>query len=156
MRDRIVITAVLALVAACPAFGQALAEGAMVHAGAAGATAKAGTALGNALSRTTGQIGQQMQTVTHPALGSGTVQTVHSVPTSGQSAHPTTVNSISGSGSMIASIRGARISCSPAPTNSTASVNSSPAGSPQPSQGCKAPTMQENQPKSVVSAKLPK
>lgn len=152
MRDRIVITAVLALVAACPAFGQALAEGAMVHAGAAGTTAKVGSALGNALSRTTSQVGQHVQTVTHPVLGSGTptnVTTNHHATSS--IATTNSSNSSSASGPMIVSVLGTRKSLTAAPTRPAKPANSSTSESAQPGQGNKAPTTTPSQSKSVVN-----
>jgi|SRR5579862_3247297 len=153
MRNRIMITAVLALLVACPAFGQALAEGAMVHAGAAGATAKAGSALGNALSRTTGQIGQHVQTVTHPVLGSGTVQHVPATNQITSTTNPS--SSSSASGSMITSIRGARRTCATTATGASTPANSPPSGSTQQAQGCKAPTTSVSQSKSVMNVTLP-
>lgn len=76
MRAQILAAGVLFAVAgAYPVFGQALAEGALVHANSAAAGVKAGTALGNALNNATTHIGQQMHTVTQTHVA-GTPQSV--------------------------------------------------------------------------------
>ena len=58
------------------AFPQALAEGALLHSGSAAATAKAGTTLGNALSKATGNLGHQVETVTETGATRSRIQQV--------------------------------------------------------------------------------
>jgi hypothetical protein len=152
MRAQIVATGVFfAAVSAYPVFGQALAEGALVHANAAAATAKAGTALGNALNKATTQIGQQMQTVTQTHVAGGTPQRVpHITPaSSGSGAQPGT----SSGGPMITSISGGRQNCAPTPTPAPGG-DAAKATSPQ-KQDCAAPAAAQNQYKSVVHLSFP-
>src|ERR1700746_430554 len=114
MRAHILAAGALFTVAgAYPVFGQALAEGALVHANSAAATAKAGTALGNALNHATTQIGQQMHTVTQTHVAGGTPQ---SVPHTTAAASDSSAQAGTSSGnSMITSISGGRQNCAPAP-----------------------------------------
>ncbi len=150
MRAQIVAAGVFfAVVGAYPVFGQALAEGALVHANSAAAAAKAGTALGNALNNATTHIGQRMQTVTQTHVAGGTPQSVRhtTAAAAGSGAQPGT----SSGGSMITSIRGSgRQNCAPAPAAATgkAAKGTSP-------QGCAAPATTQTQSKSVVHLSFP-
>ncbi len=150
MRAQIVAAAAfVALVCAYPVFGQALAEGALVHANSAAATAKAGTALGNALNNATTHIGQQMHTVTQTHVAVGTPQHVPHTTTasSGSGARPGT----SSGGSMITSIKGGgRQNCAPAPAAATG--NATKGNLPS---GCAVPAATQNQSKSVVHLSFP-
>jgi hypothetical protein len=150
MRAQMVAAGVFfAVVGAYPVFGQALAEGALVHANSAAATAKAGTALGNALNKATTQIGQQMHTVTQTHVAGGTPQSVPhtTAATSGSSG-----SSGASSGPLtITSIKGGQPSCaqtSAAPTGSNAAKGTS-------TQDCAAPATTQTQSKSVVHVSFP-
>ena len=152
MRAQIVAAGVFfAVVGAYPVFGQALAEGALVHANAGAAAAKAGTALGNALNKATTQIGQQMHTVTQTHVAGGTPQSVsHTTAAAGGSgAGPGT----SSGGSMITSISGGRQNCGPAPAPAPGG-NAAKSTSPQ-GPDCAAPAAAQNQYKSVVHLSFP-
>ncbi len=150
MRAQIVAAGVFfVVVGACPVFGQALAEGALVHANSAAATAKAGTALGNALNKATTQIGQQMHTVTQTHVAGDTPQNV-----------PHTTTAAAGSGAQtgrssgpltITSIKGGQPSCAPA---SAAATGSDAAKGTSP-QDCAAPATTQTQSKSVVHLSFP-
>lgn len=163
MRAQILACGVLFAVAgAYPVFGQALAEGALVHANSAAATAKAGTALGNALNNATTHIGQQMHavTTTHAA---GTRQSVpHTAAaasgTNGSSAASSPpLSSSSSGGSMIVSVKGGPPSnkaigqpkCAPA-SPAAAGSNAASGTAPQ-TQPCAAPAVTQNQSKSAVT-----
>ena len=140
-----------ALVGTYPVFGQALAEGALVHANSAAATAKAGTALGNALNKATTQIGQQMHTVTQTHVAGGTPQSVPPMTAAarGSGAQP----GASSGGLTITSINGGRQNCAPAPAP-TPGGNAAKATAPQ-KQDCAAPAAAQNQYKSVVHLSFP-
>jgi hypothetical protein len=144
MRTRMVVVGIfLAVAGASPAFGQALAEGAMVHANSAAAGVKAGTALGNALNKATGHIAQQMHTVTQGTTGSGKVQAVPRA--SKQPVNAGNANKTAPGGSMITSIRGAQKPCAAAPA----------AASPQSLSNCAVPGNVQSQSKSVVNVTFP-
>ena len=165
MRAQILAAGVLFAVAgAYPVFGQALAEGALVHANSAAAGVKAGTALGNALNKATTQIGQQMHTVTQTHVA-GTPQSVpHTTPAaSGSHSSPAAspASSSSPGGSMIISIKGGPpsnkaigqpkcASASPAAAGSNAAGGTAPQTQP-----CAAPATMQNQSKSAVTLSIP-
>jgi len=152
MRAQIAAAGVFfAVVGTYPVFGQALAEGALVHANSAAATAKAGTALGNALNKATTQIGQQMHTVTQTHVAGGTPQNVpHTTPgSSGRGAQA----SPSSGGLTITSIRGGQQPCAPASAAAPAG-NAAKASATQ-KQDCATPATVQNQPKSVVHLSFP-
>lgn len=161
MRAQILASGVLfAMAGAYPVFGQALAEGALVHANSAAATAKAGTALGNALNNATTHIGQQMHTVTQTHVA-GTPQSVPRTATvaSGSNGSPAAspTSSSSPGGSMIISVKGGPPSnkaigqpkC--APVSPSAAGNSAASGAPSQAQPCAAPAVTQNQSKSAVT-----
>jgi len=156
MRAQIVAAGVFfAVVGAYPVFGQALAEGALVHANSAAATAKAGTALGNALSKATTQIGQQMQTVTQTHVAGGTPQSVpHTAAAASGSSGSSGASASSSSGPLtITSIKGGQPSCAPATVAANGS-NAAKETSPQ-RQGCAAAATLQPQSKSVVHLSFP-
>ena len=166
MRTRILACGVLFTVAgAYPVFGQALAEGALVHANSAAATAKAGTALGNALNKATTQIGQQMHTVTQTHVAGGTIQSVPRTATaaSGGNSSPaaSSASSSSSGGSMIVSVKGGppsnKVSVQPkcAPASPSAAGNNAASGTALQTQPCAAPATTQNQSKSVVTLSFP-
>lgn len=161
MRAQILAAGVLFAVAgACPVFGQALAEGALVHANSAAAGVKAGTALGNALNKATTQIGQQMHTVTQTHVA-GTPQSVpHTAAAasgSNGSLAASPASSSSSGGSMIVSVKGGppsnRVSVQPkcAPASPNAAGNNAASGTAPQTQPCAAPATTQNQSKSVVT-----
>ena len=161
MRAQIMAASVLFVVAgACPVFGQALAEGALVHANSAAAGVKAGTALGNALNNATTHIGQQMHTVTTTHVAGTPKSVPHTAaPASGSNgssaASPT--SSSSPGGSMIVSVKGGPPSnraigqpkCAPA--SSAAASNGAASGTAPQMQPCAAPPTAQNQSKSAVT-----
>ncbi len=63
MRTAAILVGLVGFAAVYPGHGQAVAEGAMVHANSAAATAKVGTALGNALSKTMSGNAANMESV---------------------------------------------------------------------------------------------
>jgi len=149
MRAQIVAATVFfAVIGAYPVFGQALAEGALVHANSAAAAAKAGTALGNALNNATTHIGQQMHTVTQTRVAGGTPQNVpHTTAATSGSSGSLGVSSSSSSGPLtITSIKGGQPSCAPASAATTGN-NAAKGTSPQ---DCAAPATTQGQSKSVV------
>lgn len=162
MRAQILAAGVLFAVAgAYPVFGQALAEGALVHANSAAAGAKVGTALGNALNHATSQVGQQMHTVT-TTHGAGTPQSVPHTTTavSGASGSSAASSSSNSGGLTITSIKGGQPrttitkssgqpTCAPAAANTTGS-NATTAPKP-----CAAPVTARPQSKSVVNLSFP-
>jgi hypothetical protein len=172
MRAQILAAGVFFAVAGVyPVFGQALAEGALVHANSAAAGVKAGTALGNALNHATTQIGQQMHTVTTTHVTGGTPQSVpHTTAavsgTSGSSAAP---SSSSSGGLTITSIKGGQPAtkgagqpsthsggqptCAPASAN--AAGNKTANGTAPQAPPCSAPTNTPTQSKSVVHLSFP-
>lgn len=163
MRAQILAWGVLFAVAGVyPVFGQALAEGALVHANSAAAGAKAGTALGNALNNATTHIGQQMHTVTQTHVA-GTPQRVPqtSAAASGSTGASAASSSSSSGALTITSIKGGqpstkssgKPSCAPAPAN-TAGNNPANGTVPQ-TQPCAAPVTTQNQSKSVVHLSFP-
>lgn len=69
MQVRMIVAEVILIgIVVCPGFGQALAEGAMLHANSAVAGAKTGSALGKAVSSATQADGGRLQTVMHPSV----------------------------------------------------------------------------------------
>ena len=158
MRAQLVAAGVLFAVAGVyPVFGQALAEGALVHANSAAATAKAGTALGNALNNATTHIGQQMHAVTQTHVAGGAPQSVPhtAAAASGGSSSPATTptSSSSSGGSMIISVKGGPPSnkaigqpkCAPA--SPAAAVNNAAGGTGPQTQPCAPPAVTQNQSK---------
>jgi hypothetical protein len=85
----------VAMAAVCPAAGQAVVEGAMVHANSAAATAKVGSALGDALSKATGQNAEAMKSAVRPAT-SGKIEHVPQRSPSTSASQPFIVTSIRG------------------------------------------------------------
>lgn len=165
MRAQIIACGVLFAVAgAYPVFGQALAEGALVHANSAAATAKAGTALGNALNKATSQLGQQMQTVTQTHVA-GTPQSVPHAAAAAKGSNSSTVASPASSspsgGSMIISVKGGppsnKVSVQPkcAPASPSAAGNNAASGAAPQTQPCAAPATTQNQSKSAVTISFP-
>lgn len=164
MRAQIVAAGVLfAVASAYPVFGQALAEGALVHANSAAAGAKAGTALGNALNKATTQLGQQMHTVTQTHVA-GTPQSVpHTTAASGSNGSPAASPAASSSsgGSMIVSVKGGppsnKVSGQPkcAPASQSAAGHNAASGTAPQTQPCAAPATTPNQSKSVVTLSFP-
>jgi hypothetical protein len=152
MRAQIVAAGVFfAVVGAYPVFGQALAEGALVHANSAAATAKAGTALGNALNKATTQLGQQMHTVTQTHVAGGTPQYVPQT-AAGASGNSGSAGAASSSGPLtITSIKGGQPSCAPSPVATTGTQGAKAT----PSQDCAAPATTQTQSKSVVHLSFP-
>jgi hypothetical protein len=151
MRARIVLGSLcFVLVSVGLVFSQAAAEGAMVHAGSAAATAKAGSALGNALSRATSNLGGQMQAVTQPKAAPGRIQEIPQA--KGQTAQPvSTANSAPG-GSLITSIHGAHTNCSAPPAKGTTSEPGSPVARPSSqSMDCTVKPQPSTRPKSVIN-----
>jgi hypothetical protein len=104
----------LALVfSAGSAFGQAAAESALLNANSATTAAKAGSALGSALSRVNKQLAGQVLEVSHPALG----ETSHAKqPTRAPQDSAGRLGTTPASGALITSIDGAA-STSCVPTN---------------------------------------
>jgi hypothetical protein len=165
MRAQILAAGVLFAVAgAYPVFGQALAEGALVHANSAAAGVKAGTALGNALNKATTQIGQQMHTVTQTHVA-GTPQSVPhtSAAASGSNSSPAAApaSSSSSGGSMIISVKGGqpsnKVSVQPkcAPVSPSAAGNNAVSGTGSQTQPCAAPAVTQDQSKSAVTISFP-
>ena len=161
MRAQILAAGVLFAVAGVyPVFGQALAEGALVHANAGAVGAKVGTALGDALNKATTQVGQQMHTVTTTHVAGGTPQSVpHSAaPATGGKGTPASPPASSSSGgSIIVSVKGGPPSnraigqpkCAPV-SPATAGNNAASGTAPQ-AQPCAAPAVTQNQSKSAVT-----
>ena len=164
MRAQIVAAGVLLAVAgAYPVFGQALAEGALVHANSAAATAKAGTALGNALNKATSQLGQQMQTVTQTHVAGAPQSVPHAAAAASGSSGSAAASSSSSSGAlMITSIKGGQPSTkgvgqpSCAPASANAAGNHAAGGTAPQTQPCAAPVTTQTQSKSVVNLSFPK
>jgi hypothetical protein len=117
------------LTATAPGFGQALAEGAMVHANAAAAGAKAGSSIGNALNRANARNAQSLHAATSGAVSAGKIQNVPQSKTPGTSAR----GGDSAGPFIITSIQGVRKPCTSAPAAaptaavSTSSVPTAPA-----------------------------
>ena len=164
MRAQILACGVLfAAAGAYPVFGQALAEGALVHANSAAAGAKAGTALGNALNNATTHIGQQMHAVTQTHV-SGTPQSVpHTArAASGSNGSPAAspASASSSGSSMIVSVKGGPPSnraigqpkCAPA--SSAAAGNNAAGGAAPQTQPCAAPAATQNQSPSAVTVSV--
>ena len=95
------------------AFGQAAAESALLNANSATTAAKAGSALGSALSRVNKQLAGQVSEVSHPALG---VTSPGKQPTSVAQDSAGRPGTTPASGALITSIDGAA-STSCVPTN---------------------------------------
>lgn len=100
----------VAIASVCPAAGQALVEGAMVHANSAAATAKVGSALGDALSKATAQNAEAMKSAVRPTTSGGKIEHVPRpskyTPAPQDSSQPF----------MVTSIRGAQKPCLATPT----------------------------------------
>lgn len=158
MRAQILASGVLFAVAgAYPVFGQALAEGALVHANSAAAGAKAGTALGNALNKATTQLGQQMQTVTQTHVTRAPQSIPHTAAAaSGSNGSRAASTASSSGGSMIISVKGGPPSnkaigqpkCAPA---SPAAGSNAAGGTALQTPPCAAPAATQNQSKSAVT-----
>lgn len=170
----IVAGAVVTFSTVCSGFGQAVAEGAMVHANAATTGVKVGSALGNALSRATRQNAARMEAAT----GATTVGTIQNVPRSpGQAA----ASSDSSGPLMITSIQGAHKPCTARPTvpanpgqtsapAAPAAAAAAPAApvadapavpatapaAPAPSSDCASPAAPQAQSRSVIQLSFPK
>ena len=121
MRARVVIgITLLILLSGTAAFAQAAAESVLLNQHSAAATAKAGTALGNALNKAGSQLGGQIQNipqskvVTTPRLGAQTAQQATQTLRVAQAKAPA-VATKSGGSSMITSVQGGRVTHS-APT----------------------------------------
>ena len=99
------------LLAVRVAFPQAAAESVLLNGNSATATAKAGTALGNALNKTTNKIAGQIQTVPQSKVVTHKTQRAAQV----QSHPPATATAPSKGTSMITSIQGGRVTHSSAP-----------------------------------------
>jgi hypothetical protein len=99
----------VAMAAVCPAAGQAVVEGAMVHANSAAATARVGSALGDALSKATGQNAEAMKSAVRPAT-SGKIEHVP------QRSPSTSASRDSSQPFIVTSIRGAQKPCLATPT----------------------------------------
>lgn len=136
MRVRVVLSGMLlTLVPVVPAFGQALAEGAMVHANAAAATAKAGTALGDSLNKAMSNNADRLHSITQGASQPSTGGQVQTVPRSASPASaathaasaPTSANHSASGGLQITSIRGGSAAPKPACTSATATSSATPA-----------------------------
>lgn len=105
----------------CSGFGQAVAEGAMVHAHAAATGVKVGSALGNALSKATRHNAESMEAATGARTAAGRIQNVP------RSSGQTAASSDSSGPLMITSIQGAHKPCAARPT---APANPGQASSP--------------------------
>lgn len=180
MRAQILATGVLFAVAgAYPVFGQALAEGALVHANSAAAGVKVGTALGDALNHATTQVGQQVHTVTttHVAGTPRSVPHTKAAVSGGTSSSAASSSSnssgltiTSSSGFAITSIKGGHLStnssgqmssksggqpsCAPAPANAVG--NSTVSGTPSQTQPCVTSASRQTQSNSVSPASVSK
>jgi hypothetical protein len=159
----IAVDIVLGLAAVSPCVGQAIAEGAMVHANSAAATAKAGSAWGNALSKAMSGNAQRIE-----SLSAGKVE--HVPYASGKSASGTPLRSGSSRQSsgplVVTSIRGANRPCAaPGPKSAVSSSAPAPAkaDAPQaptqpavpPAQDCATTTPPQSS-KSVINLAFPK
>ena len=166
MRIRALLPGILfTALTVAPAFGQALAEGAMLHANAAAATAKAGTALGDSLNRATSNNADRLHSITQGAPGTssgGQIQTVpraaNSAPAAARTSNASTSAGNSSSGGLqITSIRGGnsavKTGCStPASKSTSTTANSSPGNAA--TQPCAAPATTQPT-KSVVHINFP-
>ncbi len=148
MRVRILLGIMFAvLLGVRAAFPQAVAESAMVHAHSAATTAKAGSALGDALNKATNNIAGQIQTVPKSTAVNGKIQHIRPQKTQPASA-ATAPGSASGAsasgpstsgGSMIVSIQGVRRNCGAASTGASNQGAGSPAGDASKSANCRTP-----------------
>ena len=158
MRAQILVAGVLFAVAgAYPVFGQALAEGALLHASSGAAGAKVGTALGDALNHATSQVGQQMHTVT-TTHGAGTPQSVpHTTAAVSGASGSSAASSPSNSGGLtITSIKGGQPTTKPVqPTCAPAAANTSGSNATTAQKPCAAPVTTQPQSKSVVNLSFP-
>lgn len=170
MRAQILAAGVLFAVAGVyPVFGQALAEGALVHANAGAVGAKVGTALGDALNKATTQVGQQMHTVTTTHVAGGTPQRVpRTTPTVSGKNGSSAASSSSGSGGLtITSIKGGHLSTNsgglpnsknggqPSCAQAPAAGNNAADGTPSQTQPCAASAGTQTQSKAVVNSSVP-
>jgi hypothetical protein len=108
----ILVGIIVAIIAASPGFGQAVAEGAMVHANSAAAGAKVGSSIGTALSRANTRNAQKLHAATTSTASAGKIQYVPQSTTPATSAHA----GDSSEPFVITSIRGARKPCTAAAT----------------------------------------
>jgi hypothetical protein len=117
MRARILLGVMFSvLLGVRAAFPQAAAESVMLNAHSAAATAKAGSALGDALNKASSHIAGQIQTVPKATTVNGKIQHVQAAKTrpAGAATAPVAASGTSASGkaasgtSMITSIQGAR------------------------------------------------
>lgn len=138
MRTPALAAGIILGLAVSPCLGQAVAEGAMVHANSAAGTAKAGSALGNALSKAMSGNAEKME-----SLSAGKVE--HVPHASGKSSSAPIGNSVQSSGPLvITSIRGAQKPCTaptPQPANSSSMPIPTKADSPAQTQTAAAPVV---------------
>ncbi len=115
-----------------PAFGQAAAESVLLNSGSAGATAKAGSALGSALNHGSKQLaGRLPQQVAQPAPGKtspGTARPASTSPLQGTAGREGTTPA---QGPIISSIQGAAPSRAPASQKASTPGNKTAAGPAQ-------------------------
>src|SRR5712692_7291597 len=138
MRVRILLGIMFAvLLGVRAAFPQAVAESAMVHAHSAATTAKAGSALGDALNKATNNIAGQIQTVPKSTAVNGKIQ--HIRPQKTQPAGAATAPGSAAGVSMIVSIRGVRRNCGAASAGASNQGVGSPAGNASKSANCRTP-----------------
>jgi len=129
------------------AFPQAVAESALVDAHYAATTAKAGSALGDALNKATNNIAGQIQTVPKSTAVNGKIQHIRQQKTQPVGA-PSAPGSASGAsasgpstsgGSMIVSIQGVRRNCGTASTGASNQGPGAGAGNASKSANCRTP-----------------
>ena len=109
------------------AFGQAAAESALLNANSATTAAKAGSALGSALSRVNKQLAGQVSEVSHPALGETSPAKQPASAAQESAGRPGTTPA---SGALITSLDGAA-STSCVPTNAPATADKTTVASAQ-------------------------
>jgi hypothetical protein len=131
----VVAVMIVLLAAACPGFGQAVAEGAMVHANSAAAGAKAGSSIGNALSRANARNAQRLHAATAATPTAGRIQNVPQSTMPAASAHA----GDSAGPLVITSIRGARKPCTAAPAPAAPAAASTPSAATAPAPAATVP-----------------
>ena len=124
------------------AFPQAVAESALVHAHSAATTAKAGSALGDALNRATNNIAGQIQTVPKSTAVNGKIQHIRpqkTQPASAATAPGSASGAAASGGSMIVSIQGVRKNCGAASTGGSNQGIGTAAPNASKSANCRTP-----------------
>jgi len=124
------------------AFPQAVAESALVHAHSAATTAKAGSALGDALNRATNNIAGQIQTVPKSTAVNGKIQHIRpqkTQPASAATAPGSASGAAASGGSMIVSIQGVRKNCGAASTGGSNQGTGTAAPNASKSANCRTP-----------------